>query len=83
MIRSSPDEQGVRLDVTDTGVGMKPEEAEKAFQVYYSSKRSGTGLGLPTAKKIIEEHGGTLSVHSEPGKGSVFSILLPGAASSP
>ena len=77
MIRTSCDKEGVRLDVTDTGAGMSKEETDKAFEVYYSTKKSGTGLGLPTSKRIIEEHGGTISVHSEPGKGSVFSILLP------
>ncbi|MEM9883674.1 MAG: ATP-binding protein [Planctomycetota bacterium] len=70
---------GPRLEVhvTDTGPGMTAEQAGKIFQPYYSSKRGGTGLGLPTTRRLVEEHGGTLTVHSEPGRGSDFVISLP------
>ncbi len=66
-----------RIHVTDTGPGIETEKAEKIFQPYFSTKRNGTGLGLPTTRRIIEEHGGTLSFHSEPGRGSDFMISLP------
>jgi signal transduction histidine kinase len=67
----------VELSVTDTGVGMKPEDLERCFEVYFSTKREGTGLGLSTTKRIVEEHGGRIHVVSEVGRGTSFSILLP------
>lgn len=67
----------VELSVTDTGVGMKPEDVARCFQVYFSTKRGGTGLGLATTQRIVEEHGGTIAVISEVGRGTSFSIVLP------
>lgn len=67
----------VELSVTDTGVGMSPEDLERCFELYYSTKREGTGLGLSTTKRIVEEHGGRIHVLSEPGRGTSFSVLLP------
>jgi signal transduction histidine kinase len=61
----------------DTGKGISAEGLEKIFKPFYSTRPGGTGLGLPTTKKIIEAHGGTISVQSEPGKGTKFSIRLP------
>ncbi len=65
------------LHVIDTGTGMTQEVAAKVFEAYYSNKRGGTGLGLAMAKRIIAEHNGSISVTSEPGKGSDFCIRLP------
>ena len=65
------------IEVGDTGTGIEPERIEKIFDAYYSSKPSGSGLGLPTAKKIIAQHGGTIAVSSEMGKGTLFTIRLP------
>lgn len=65
------------VHVTDTGTGIPPEEMESIFRPYFSTKAGGTGLGLPTARRIIEEHGGSVRVQSEPGKGSRFTIALP------
>lgn len=67
----------VSLHVTDTGPGMPPDVLEKIFHPYFSNKRGGTGLGLPTTRRLVEEHGGVLGVHSEPGRGSEFTIRLP------
>jgi len=67
----------VELSVTDTGVGMPPEDLERCFEVYYSTKREGTGLGLSTTKRIVEEHDGRIHVVSEVGRGTSFTILLP------
>ena len=67
----------VELSVTDTGVGMPPEALERCFDVYYSTKKGGTGLGLPTTKRIIEEHGGHITVISEQNRGTSFTIVLP------
>lgn len=65
------------LNLIDTGKGISAEGLEKIFKPFYSTRPGGTGLGLPTTKKIIEAHGGTISVQSEPGKGTKFSIRLP------
>ncbi len=67
----------VELTVTDTGVGMPSEDVARCFDVYFSTKRGGSGLGLSTTRRIIEEHGATISVLSELGRGTSFSILMP------
>lgn len=69
----------VEITVTDTGSGIPAEHRDKVFQVYFSTKRSGTGLGLATVKRIIEEHDGTIAFRSEEGKGTSFTIHLPAA----
>jgi signal transduction histidine kinase len=68
------------IDVIDTGGGIPSDAVERIFHVYYSTKKSGTGLGLPMAKRIADEHGGSLTVKSEPGKGTDFTLRLPLAA---
>ncbi len=65
------------VDVVDTGKGMSPEVKEKIFNLYFSTRPDGTGLGLATSKRITEEHGGFIEVESERGKGSQFSVFLP------
>lgn len=65
------------LRVRDTGDGIAPEHLDKIFHLYFSTKPGGTGLGLPMAKRIVEEHGGTVAVESRPGQGSLFTIRLP------
>ena len=65
------------LDVIDTGVGMTDEIRSRIFDAFYSTRSGGSGLGLPTVQKIVEAHGGTIEVQSEPGKGSRFSIRIP------
>jgi len=67
----------LEIHITDTGPGIAPADQPKIFQPYFSTKRGGTGLGLPTARRIVEEHRGSLTVHSEPGKGSDFVVSLP------
>ena len=67
----------LRIHITDTGPGISSETLEKIFQPYFTTKRSGSGLGLPTSRRIIEEHGGNLTAHSEPGKGTDFVLTLP------
>ncbi len=68
----------VRIDVADTGVGMSPESLDRIFDPFYTTKPvgQGTGLGLSIAYGIIKKHGGQIEVHSEVGKGTVFSIYL-------
>ena len=78
IILSAKSESGrAVLEVTDTGRGIEPEALPQIFDAYYSKKKGGTGLGLAIAKRLVEEHGGHVSVTSELGKGSVFRIELP------
>ncbi len=70
-------EDRVQLHITDTGPGIDQETLGKIFQPYFSSKRGGTGLGLPTSRRIVEEHGGELTLISAVGKGTEFTISLP------
>jgi signal transduction histidine kinase len=65
------------IEVTDTGPGIAADAVKKIFHPYFSTKRGGTGLGLPTARRIAEEHGGRLTVHSEPARGTSFTLTLP------
>jgi signal transduction histidine kinase len=67
----------VILHVIDTGPGMNQETVEKIFQPYFTTKGGGTGLGLPTARRIIEAHDGRIDVHTEPGRGTDFVISFP------
>ncbi len=71
---------GVWIRVRDNGCGMTPEEINQAFEAFYTTKTEGTGLGLALARKAITAHNGEISVESRPGKGTTFSIFLPGAA---
>lgn len=64
------------LEVRDNGPGFKVEDTEKVFEVFYTSKRQGTGLGLPIARRIVEAHGGTLDCRRE-GEWTVFTVRLP------
>jgi len=68
---------GVALDLIDTGCGMDSKTAMRMFETFFSTKNGGTGLGLPTARKIIEAHGGRISVQSEVGRGTQFTIEFP------
>jgi len=79
MIATEGHRRGVRLHVTDTGSGIAQEDLDRIFQPYYSTRAGGTGLGLPTVKRIITEHRGALEVHSEVGRGTRFTIHLPAA----
>lgn len=73
-----PDNGHITFSVQDNGIGMDPDAQSKLFTVFFSSKgRKGTGLGLFIANKIIQQHGGTISVSSSPGRGSRFTIKLP------
>lgn len=76
-IQATATKDGVTLSFIDTGVGMAPEVAAKAFKPFYSTKADGSGLGLPTTRKIVLAHGGTLDVQSEVGRGTKFTLHLP------
>jgi len=68
------------LEVADTGTGLTPEECERLFTPYYTSKAHGTGLGLAIVQSIISDHGGRIGVRSDTGRGTTFVIELPGNA---
>lgn len=70
----------ISLHVIDTGPGILPECTDKIFQPYFTTKSGGTGLGLPTTRRLIEAHGGRLEVYTEAGKGTDFTIILPAGA---
>jgi PAS domain S-box-containing protein len=64
------------VEVMDTGSGIKPDETPEVFNPFFTTKSGGTGLGLAIAHKIIEDHGGTVTFHSAPGQGTVFTVTL-------
>ena len=68
------------LHVIDTGPGITPEVRARIFQPYFTTKSGGTGLGLPTARRLVEAHEGHIETHTEPGRGTDFVITLPAAA---
>ncbi len=78
-VRVRSQDERVSVGITDTGEGMNKEQQETLFDIGFGAKqgRIGMGLGLPTAKSIIDKHGGALSVESEPGRGTTFHISLP------
>ena len=76
-LRTRRDDGKVVIEVCDTGSGMTREECERVFTPYYTSKQHGTGLGLAIVQSVVSDHGGRISVRSEPGKGTTFVIELP------
>ncbi len=77
MIRTTEQKENAVIQISDTGSGIAPDKLLDIFKPYYSSRPSGSGLGLATAKRIVEAHNGTITVDSEPGKGTSFTIRLP------
>ena len=69
--------QSVRLSVSDTGGGMDNEALRRVFEPYFSTKATGTGLGLPIAKRNVELQGGTIELQSEPGRGTTVTMVFP------
>jgi signal transduction histidine kinase len=80
-IRTRRSSGGVHLDVADTGEGLTDEERQRLFTPYYTTKQHGTGLGLAIVQSVVSDHGGRISVESEPGKGATFRIELQNGAS--
>ncbi|MBZ5701933.1 MAG: HAMP domain-containing protein [Acidobacteriia bacterium] len=76
-LRTSARDGGVLLEVSDSGQGLTPEECSRLFTPYYTSKQHGTGLGLAIVQSVVSDHGGTISVASDPGSGTTFRIELP------
>jgi nitrogen fixation/metabolism regulation signal transduction histidine kinase len=76
-IRTRRDDGEVIIEVADTGTGLTREECERIFTPYYTSKQHGSGLGLAIVQSVVSDHGGRISVQSEPGRGTNFVIELP------
>ena len=74
---ASESEDEIRLEIADTGLGMSDSEVRSIFRPFYSTKPKGTGLGLPFCRRVVEEHGGEITVHSQLGAGSTFVVTLP------
>ncbi len=68
--------------VEDTGPGIPPEDRDRIFELFYTTKPSGSGLGLPICRRIVEDHGGSINVADGPGGGSQFVLRLPAAPAS-
>lgn len=76
-LQTSQRDNHVVLEIIDTGCGMSPQALEKMFQVFFSTKPSGSGLGLPTVRKIVEAHQGTIQCESDLNRGTKFTLSFP------
>ncbi|MCK5505365.1 MAG: HAMP domain-containing histidine kinase, partial [Thermodesulfovibrionia bacterium] len=76
-VKTFLDGDNAAIKVSDTGYGISREDIERIFDPFFSTKKSGFGMGLPLVKQILHEHLGELSVESKPGKGTVFDITFP------
>jgi two-component system sensor histidine kinase HydH len=69
----------VKVEIEDTGSGISSSEADKVFNPFFTTKASGTGLGLALTHKIVEDHRGSITFRSVPGTGTTFRVILPAA----
>jgi len=76
-IKSEVEDGQVRISVSDSGVGLSPEQADQIFRPFFTTKDNGTGMGLPISRSIIESHGGRLWAAGAPGRGATFQFTLP------
>src|SRR5207302_7923245 len=89
VIRAGVADDALELSIQDTGIGVAPEEREQIFDPFHvgqgrQTAPSGAGIGLALARGLVNLHGGDISLHSEPGRGSTFTVRLPlAAAASP
>jgi signal transduction histidine kinase len=80
-VRCEPHDEGWRITVRDNGVGFNPEQAGRLFtpfqRLHSADQFEGNGMGLANVKRIVDKHGGLVEAHSQPGQGSVFTVVLP------
>jgi PAS domain S-box-containing protein len=76
-IKSEASDSQLLISVSDTGVGLPPEQPEQIFKAFFTTKDNGTGMGLPISRSIIESHGGRLWAAGAPGRGATFQFTLP------
>jgi signal transduction histidine kinase/HAMP domain-containing protein len=79
-VSTRPVSAGVEVRISDTGSGIAPEHLPQVFEPFFSTKEEGTGLGLAVTRQIVEEHGGSVRVESERGKGTTLDVTLPAAS---
>ncbi len=77
LVRTSADDRAIQVMIQDEGIGISPENRDRIFNLYYTTKENGNGIGLATVFKNIQLHNGDIRVDSEPGKGSTFTLRLP------
>jgi K+-sensing histidine kinase KdpD len=84
-VRTRVDDSDIVVEVEDNGIGMNEKTQKQIFEPFFTTKRAkgGTGLGLAIAYRIMEEHGGHISLKSKPGAGSTFTIRIPAVQSAP
>ena len=76
-VQAGTSRNNFNLTISDEGVGIDPENISRIFEPYFTTKANGSGLGLSIARRIVEAHGGNLSVTSELGQSSSFHVTLP------
>jgi signal transduction histidine kinase len=77
VIRTTGDRHRFAVAIRDEGEGMLPEVRERAFDPFFTTRESGTGLGLPLVRRIMEQHGGSVDIASESGKGTTVTLVFP------
>ncbi len=77
IVENKPGEKFLRIQIRDNGVGIAPENLKRLFEPFFTTKKNGTGLGLAISQRILHEHNGGISAHSETDKGSTFTVWLP------
>jgi signal transduction histidine kinase len=80
VVRAKPDGPGVAIEVEDTGAGIRPEDLQRVFDPFFTTRARGTGLGLFVTHSIVQRHRGSIEALSELGKGTLFRVRLPGGA---
>jgi signal transduction histidine kinase len=76
-VRTRARDDSVDIEIRDEGAGMTGEQVENIFEPFFTTKSQGLGLGMPFAQKVVEQHGGTISIESRPGAGTAVTVRLP------
>ena len=77
LLETKANEDTILIRIRDTGKGISSRDLDKIFNIYFTTKEDGTGIGLSIAQQIISQHNGTMTVTSEENKGTTFTINLP------
>ncbi|HEX6894873.1 MAG TPA: ATP-binding protein, partial [Bryobacteraceae bacterium] len=77
-VRTAREGTECRLEIADSGCGIAPEHRDRIFNLYFTTKEKGSGIGLATTFRVVQLHGGTIDFVSEPGKGTTFRLRFPG-----
>jgi signal transduction histidine kinase len=78
IVRTKAGEGVAHLEISDKGRGMTEEQVKNIFEPFFTTKSQGLGLGMPYAQKVVEQHGGVVSIESHPGAGTTVRVKLPG-----